>query len=253
MHIKWLLIPTSTIIVEILWKGYIISNSNRKCTTTIDRISWNLFFKSMLLLVLFTNLAEYNNPVSSGRNLLLYRSFCDFFKILRNQQLKHVLVLIFYYISRRSRENCLQKEINFYLLLLIAPEYPPTPTLNSCILPLVHYLHFFLVFQYCLKIYSPLLYQDKKTQMNPFTKAENTNTTKTNLLAKPSQKWCSCSQLMNISSHIDFDAMSGTGYNKNSFKLTKNSQIFSYINSIYIISSLIKIQCWHCGALSGNI
>jgi len=49
-----------------------------------DRISWNLYFKSMLLLVLFINLVEYNNAVSSGRNLLLYRSFCGIFKIPHN-------------------------------------------------------------------------------------------------------------------------------------------------------------------------
>lgn len=55
-------------------------------------------------------------------------SLWDIFKIFHNWHIKHVVVWLFYYIKYltfRSRENCLQQEIIFYLLFLTALEYPP--------------------------------------------------------------------------------------------------------------------------------
>jgi hypothetical protein len=88
-------------------------------------------------------------------------------------------------LSRRSRENCLQKEITFYLLFLIVPECPSTRRIKficlttSPLSPFCSYI-FSIVSRY-IPLYS--IRTKKKTQMNPFTKAEITSTTNTILLA----------------------------------------------------------------------
>jgi hypothetical protein len=158
-----------TIIAEIVWTGCILSNANRKYTTTIDRISWNLFLNQCYFLFYLQIWTECNNPVTSGRNLFLIVSFCDNFKIHNNRHLKHVCVWIFYYIkdlSFSSRENYLQKWINFYLLFLITSLCPPAYNIK------IHFpYHCFTmsillsILQYCLKIYPPLLEQKKKLNL----------------------------------------------------------------------------------------